>query len=375
MNKRNKSDIVFIQPAYAHYREQLFRILSKYHDIHFLFERSINTYPGENSPNNLSYTYLDCQHRISCIQLFCYLIKNKPNVVISSVSSSLRSIVSFVYASIFQKRFILWIIEWRKPTHSSHFVKNLYRQFKKLIGQQIIRNCHSIIVGGSASKQYVLSLGKTNNDIFMAMQSANDIRPIEAVRESKISPSTDKYTFLYLSRIIPRKGLDILLKAFYLLRSERNDVSLLIGGDGPFIEHCQQMVESLQIPDVLFVGSLNPQSVIHLYEKSDIFVLPSYFMRNTYEAWGLVVNEAMSMALPVITTNAVGAAYDLIIDEYNGFIVKENDVISLHKAMNKILCKDLIRMGINSRLLFEKKNNFVDMADGFKLAIENAKSK
>jgi glycosyltransferase involved in cell wall biosynthesis len=244
-----------------------------------------------------------------------------------------------------------------------------------LIGQQIIRNCHSIIVGGSASKQYVLSLGKTNNDIFMAMQSANDIRPIEAVRESKISPSTDKYTFLYLSRIIPRKGLDILLKAFYLLRSERNDVSLLIGGDGPFIEHCQQMVESLQIPDVLFVGSLNPQSVIHLYEKSDIFVLPSYFMRNTYEAWGLVVNEAMSMALPVITTNAVGAAYDLIIDEYNGFIVKENDVISLHKAMNKILCKDLIRMGINSRLLFEKKNNFVDMADGFKLAIENAKSK
>ena len=77
----------------------------------------------------------------------------------------------------------------------------------------------------------------------------------------------------------------------------------------------------------------------------------------------------MSMHLPIITTNAVGAAYDLVINGYNGFVVQQNDVIALYKAMKKILELDLSKLGNNSRKLFEEKNNFKEMANGFSQAI------
>jgi glycosyltransferase involved in cell wall biosynthesis len=197
------------------------------------------------------------------------------------------------------------------------------------------------------------------------------MRPFQSIKSPKMKHGKSKYTFLYLSRIIPRKGLDILIKAFSLLRRKRTDVCLLIGGDGPFRHYCEELAKSLKIPDISFVGPINHHSVVDLYEKADVLVLPSYFYKNQYEPWGLVINEAMSMALPVITTKAVGAAYDLVIDGYNGFIVRENDVTHLSKAMEKIIAMDLIQMGTNARSVFDTKNDFAQMAKAFTSAIEH----
>ena len=115
------------------------------------------------------------------------------------------------------------------------------------------------------------------------------------------------------------------------------------------------LATSLKIPDVLFAGPTNPNYVADLYRQADVFVLPSYyFMEMKYEAWGLVINEAISMGLPIITTTAVGAAFDLVIDGHNGFVVRDNDIIELNKAMEKIISLDLSEMGMNSRAIFEK---------------------
>jgi len=72
----------------------------------------------------------------------------------------------------------------------------------------------------------------------------------------------------------------------------------------------------------------------------------------------------------VITTTAVGASFDMIIDGHNGFVVRENSVGQLYQAMNKILKCDLIKMGDNSRQIFEKKNNYIKMANGFSDAFD-----
>lgn len=81
-------------------------------------------------------------------------------------------------------------------------------------------------------------------------------------------------------------------------------------------------------------------------------MLPSIINNGTIEAWGLTVNEALECGTPVITTNAVGSAYDLI-DESNGLIVKNNDVEDLRRALNHIL--------VNSNLKYSKQlimNNY-----------------
>lgn len=370
-----KKDIFFIQPGYAHYRDQLFSILSKRHDIHFIYEHSFNVYPGKISPGEISHTFLDRQFGISSLGLIYYLVRHQPNIVISSGFCSLRSIVSLIYAKLYRKKVLLWIIEWRKNTYSSSPIKRLWRFIKNLIGTKLIMCSHSLVVGGSASQQYALSIGKDEKDIFVAIQCANDLNGGRNSKDLQLRSCRRGYTFLYMSRIIPRKGLDVLIKAFSLLRRKRSDVSLLIGGDGPFRQYCEKLLKSMKIPDVSFAGSITPQSVIDIYQQADVFVLPSYLKGNQYEAWGLVINEAMSMSLPIITTTAVGAAYDLVVDGYNGFIVKDNHVVDLYKAMKKISSLDLVKMGMNSRSLFEKKNDFLRMANGFTSAIEHAKRK
>ena len=375
MSKNNKTDVLFIQPGYAHYRDRLFSILSNRHDIHFVFEHTLSVYPGAIRPVGIPYTFLDHKYRISSVGLVYHLLKHRPNIVISSVSSSFRSVVSFLYTIFFRKRFILWILEFRKQRPSSHLLKHLWRLSKNLIGIMLIRHSHSLVVGGSAAKRHALSLGKDENDIFMAMQCSNDLKQQQGMKYKKMKCHTKKCTFLYMSRIIPYKGLDILLKAFSLLRNKRADVYLLIGGDGPFLKYCQQLAKTLVIKNVSFVGAVNPVSVFDLYQQADVFVLPSYYRKNRYEVWGLVINEAMSMSLPIITTKAVGAAYDLVIEGYNGCIVEDNDVMNLYKAMERIINLDFVQMGLNSRSLFEKKNDFIRMADGFSLAIEHAISK
>ena len=361
--------ILFLQPAYAHYREDLFDILSERLNIHFLFEKSKNFYPGDETPKNISCNFIDKKFRINLIGLVYYLFKYDFDIIVSSVSNSKRTIICFLYAAIFRKKFILWILEWQKPIYKKNLIKKIIKSFKYSISRIILTRCNALIVGGTAAHNYALNLGINNKHIFIAFQCSKDInRQSESFQKDQHKKG--KYTFLFLSRIIPWKGLDLLIKAYHLLRQERNDVSLLIAGDGPSKEFCFKLAKSLKVLDVEFIGSIIPANTRDIYLKADVFVLPSYQLNGYYEEWGLVVNEAMSMKLPVITTTAVGASFDMIREGYNGFLVRENSVVELYKAMSKILECDLILMGNNSREIFEQKNNYFKMANGFCDAID-----
>lgn len=360
--------IVLLQPGYAHYREDLFALLSERHNIHFLFEKSKNLYPGDEKPKYLSCDFIDKKFKNTLIGIVYYLLKNDFDIIISSVSNSKRTIISFIYAVIFRKKFILWTLEWKKTAYNGPIIKKNLKSFKVWIAKKIITRSHALIVGGTAARNYASNLGVKNYEIFTAFQCSKDINK-EKHYLLKIQSKRDKYIFLFLSRIISWKGLDVLIKAFHLLRQKRKDVLLLIAGDGPSKEYCLNLVNSIRVPDVKFIGSIRPNRTKEIYKEADVFVLPSYELDAYYEEWGLVVNEAMSMNLPVITTTAVGASFDMIKDGYNGFIVRENNIEELYQTMYKILGCDLIKMGINSRNIFDKKNNYIKMANGFSDAI------
>ncbi len=362
--------IIFMQPAYAHYRDQLFKILSKRHDIYFLFESSDNTYPGGGSPQNIQYTFIDQKFNTLWLGTVYYLLKYKPEIVISSVSRSFRTMISFLYTIILRKKMILWIEEWRKPLYKNMIFKYILGNCRNIIGSYIIINSDALIVSGTASYNYAMLLGKNENkNVFFSLQCVSSLHIHKSNFTNTKREYKKKYTFLYLSRIIALKGLDILIKAFSLFRKERDDIELIIAGDGPFREHCINLSESLNTEDIKFIGSIDYRSTFEIFDKADVFVLPSYIRGNEYEKWGLVINEAMSMSLPIITTKAVGASYDLVVDAYNGFSVKDNNVYELYNAMKNILDCDLSKMGSNSKNIFNEKNDYLKMADGFTNAI------
>jgi glycosyltransferase involved in cell wall biosynthesis len=83
--------------------------------------------------------------------------------------------------------------------------------------------------------------------------------------------------------------------------------------------------------------ALAPPALRDAYAASDVLVLPSIPTRTFREPWGLVVNEAMNRRLPVIASDAVGAAAGgLVQDGHNGLVVAAGDVGALAAAVGRL---------------------------------------
>lgn len=120
---------------------------------------------------------------------------------------------------------------------------------------------------------------------------------------------------LTVARIIPVKQPLMLLKAFQILRSSRR-CTLLIVGSGELEGAIRAEVRKHQIPDVFMPGFMNQSEIAQAYACADIFALPSIS-----ETWGLAVNEAMNFGLPVVVSDKVGCAVDLVRNGENGYVI------------------------------------------------------
>ena len=88
---------------------------------------------------------------------------------------------------------------------------------------------------------------------------------------------------------------------------------------------------------MLGLDPVSPVELRNLYAASDVLVLPSIPTRTFREPWGLVVNEAMNRGLPVIATDAVGAAAGgLVRDGRNGLVVPAGDSTALAEALGRL---------------------------------------
>jgi glycosyltransferase involved in cell wall biosynthesis len=114
---------------------------------------------------------------------------------------------------------------------------------------------------------------------------------------------------LFLSRLDPKKGLDLLLPAFARVRRKYDKMVLVLAGEGPsqFVSTIRKQADYLGIgPEVLFVGFLHHDQKLAALRSADIFVLPSYS-----ENFGIAVVEAMAAGLPVVITDQVGLCDDV----------------------------------------------------------------
>ena len=130
-----------------------------------------------------------------------------------------------------------------------------------------------------------------------------------------------KKIVLYVGRMLHVKGIDVLLHATGDLS---NDVGVyLVGGD--ITEDYKKIIEHNSFKNYHFIPHLKLDELKQYYQIADIFVLPT-----RSDTWGLVINEAMTYSLPIITTKSCVAGLELIKDEKNGFLVDSED----YKKMN-----------------------------------------
>ena len=132
---------------------------------------------------------------------------------------------------------------------------------------------------------------------------------------------------LYVGRIAPEKGLDVLLKAVKTLNHWGTSFKLILVGDGP----SREKLEAMGIDNVLFLGYKTGRELQEIYASADLFVFPS-----TTETFGNVVLEAMCSGLPVVAARA-GGVKDNVIDMYNGMTFQPGDHLDMARAINMLI--------------------------------------
>lgn len=157
----------------------------------------------------------------------------------------------------------------------------------------------------------------------------------------------DKIIICSVGRLSRDKGSFELLEAFDCLNKERNDVALLMVGDkeGNVPKHLLHITENI---NVIFTGFTN--EVNKYMAACDIFVHPSY-----REGFSMVIQEAMAMELPVITTDIPGPS-EVIEEGVTGILVQPRDTKSLFLGLKKMLSdrNKMKEMGIAGRKRCEK---------------------
>jgi glycosyltransferase involved in cell wall biosynthesis len=246
---------------------------------------------------------------------------------------------------------------------------------KKAIKKFFIRKAAAYLVSGTAAKEHLEHYGARTKRIFNAyftcdvehFQSASSLGEKECQQVCD-SLELKKVVFLYVGQFIKRKGLINLLQAYRKLEREGLETSLLLVGSGPLRSELERQVLQQELGSVRFAGFVRAEDLPKYYGLADIFVFPSL-----NDIWGLVVNEAMASGLPVIATDKVGAAKDLVEEGVNGFIVRAGDTEALYKRMRVLGTSPRLRgfFGEKSREIISRWTN-KEAVDGFLQAIEYA---
>lgn len=145
------------------------------------------------------------------------------------------------------------------------------------------------------------------------------------------APTKREQSVLYLGRLDPKKGLELLLQAMARLPGVR----LNIAGDGNpgYVAELKTLVDALQLTDrVVFLGHLEGDRRWKLYRQSAVFVLPSLS-----ENFANTVLEAMSAACPVVVTPGVGMAETVVHRKCGRVVPRESDEIA--KVIQELLSR------------------------------------
>ena len=166
-------------------------------------------------------------------------------------------------------------------------------------------------------------------------ERAQEARPRLAALRTELGLDPGRPVILFASKLQTRKLCDQLIAAYASL-SPAPGVEprpyLLIVGDGEQRAALQAQAAATGFSGIRFLGFRNQSELPAFFSLASVFVLPS-----RHEPWGLIVNEVMNAATPVIVSDDVGCAPDLIDDGVNGCIYPVGDVAALSAGLRRVL--------------------------------------
>jgi glycosyltransferase involved in cell wall biosynthesis len=237
------------------------------------------------------------------------------------------------------------------------------RQIKESALRLLLRQADAFLAIGSRNRAYYESYGVPYRRIFSMPYAVDNAFFQERAAEGRerregfrasLGLAPGRPIILFASKFIPRKRAMDLLEAYCRLspsgRQEPHPYLLFVG-EGEEREQLESRAKETGWSSIRFLGFKNQTELPAYFDLCDVFVLPS-----EREPWGLIVNEVMNAGKPVIVSEGVGAADDLVRSGDNGFVVPIGDIVALVNALRCITSDPSLqhRMGVRSREIIDR---------------------
>lgn len=205
---------------------------------------------------------------------------------------------------------------------------------KKLVLRMIDR----FTPGGKRQAKYLRDFGVPTKHIFPANMTV-DTKKMKIFFEKygakhrriirrELNIDDQGPVFLFVGRLEPIKGIDLLLSAFGGLDSSV-EARLVIVGDGTLRSQVENAVE--RDTRIVYRSRLESQALWAQFAAADVLVAPSLS-----EAWGLVVNEALTAGLAVVMSDVFGCTDDLINPEKNALVVPSGNQVAFSEMLKRL---------------------------------------
>lgn len=281
----------------------------------------------ENILSGFSYEILPNKNIFNCI--YNILKKGKFDLVITSGYFRYEYLVSIILSLFLSKKNAIRI---DSVGFNNTGIKKLYKFFLIFVINLFVdyffvvgKLSKLFLIDNGISKNKILFFGYITNSDFFAVESTINNDEKETLLKKYNLPSSNKIVLCVSKHILREAPFDT-INAFSLLQKE--NIHLVIVGDGILNNKLKDLANELKITNISFVGYIEFSLLPKFYAISDLFVHDS-----RDEPWGVSVQEAIACNIPVIASNKVGAGYDLIIENKNGFVYNVGDY---HDLSNKI---------------------------------------
>jgi len=227
------------------------------------------------------------------------------------------------------------------------------RAVKSLVLRHVIPAARGHLVTGTLAREHALRYGARSDsvtifpntvDVTAYKRAAERLRSDRPGIRRTLGIRDDAIVVTQVGRLMSLKAPEDTVAAVIRARDlTTRRLHLLLVGDGPLREGLERRTTAAGI-DVTFAGFRRGEALLECYAATDIFVLLSH-----RETWGTVVNEAAAFGLPLVLTDRVGAAADLLVAGENGELVHAGDIDGQAKAIAKLADDDELRARYGAR--------------------------
>jgi len=189
----------------------------------------------------------------------------------------------------------------------------LNAQTRKWIEKNALKSCAEIVVLSQFTQDKLWEVYQIDHEHVSIVPGGIDLGRFTPANDKQqirrqLSIPDDKVILFSVRNLVPRMGLEKLIKALKIVVEEAPDVHLVIGGQGPLKQDLKTLAENLGLDDCVSFAGFIPETLLpDYYRMADLFVLPT----RELEGFGLVTLEAMASGVPVLGT-PVGGTKEII---------------------------------------------------------------